>query len=226
MVVNLGNGPPAICPPPRDRMSHLAERIRKARRDAGLTQTELGLACGVKPQSVHGWERGHFAPNHIALRIISEVTNTSLEWLISGQSTPDNSTTDEKSVTLWVGRVVPSINWQHILPFISKQLQPDATARSHFLCGPRSFQTIIPDKSNEPQINQGDSVVIDPDVKPSPGDTVLLDLDGTLYLRRYRPRDDHIELVPANPDWPALKVGLEQANIIGVVTEASRPFKI
>lgn len=206
-------------------MSQLSDRIKKARLGAKLTQAKLGLACGVRSQSVHAWEKGDAAPNHRSLRIIADVTNTTLEWLISGHGPSHNGMAEEKSSALWVGRVVPSIDWQQILPFISNELAPEATARSHFLCGPRSFQTVIPDKSNEPQIAQGDSVIIDPDAKPSPGDLVLFAVDGTVYLRRYRPRDDHLELAPHNPDWPALKVSHGQANILGVATEATKPLK-
>lgn len=212
--------------PPPAKMSHLSERIKVARKNAKLTQTQLGAACGVTAQAVHGWEKGEFAPNHVALRTIAEVTATSLEWLISGKSASDTSTSDVHSSMLWVGRVVPSLDWHQIIRFIDNDIAPDATARSHFLCGPRSFQTVVIDRSNEPHINQGDSVIIDPDLAPVPGDTILVKHGDELYLRRFRPRDDHVELVPINPDWPTLKLAPEDANVIGVVAETSRPRRI
>lgn len=207
-------------------MSHLSQRIKQARKKARLTQTQLGAACGVTPQSVHGWEKGEFAPNHIALRTIAEVTATTLQWLISGESSPDTNSSDDKSSMMWVGRVVPSLDWHQIIRFIDNGIAPDATARSHFLCGPKSFQTVVIDRSNEPHINQGDSVIIDPDLTPVPGDTILVRHGDDLYLRRYRPRDDHVELAPVNPDWPTLKLAPEHANVIGVVAETSRPRRI
>lgn len=207
-------------------MPTLAARIKKARLDARLTQTQLGAACGVTPQAVYGWESGKFAPDHVALGIIAQVTSTTLQWLISGQIAADNSTSDERSATHWVGRVVPSLQWQQIISFLTNGLEPDATARSHFNCGPRSFQTVIIDKSNEPHINQHDSIIIDPDLKPIPGDHILVEHAGDIYLRRYRPREDHIELAPSNPDWPSLRVSPEQAKIIGVVAETSRPRRV
>lgn len=207
-------------------MPTIAARIKKARLDAKLTQTQLGAACGVTPQAVYAWETAKGASDYVALRTIAQVTATTLEWLISGQNAADNSTSDNKSATQWVGRVVPSLEWQEILPFVNNGLRPDATARSHFSCGPRSFQTVVIDKSNDPHISRGDSVIVDPDLKPVPGDIVLIDHAGDLYLRRYRPRDDHIELAPANLDWPSLKLSPEQARIVGVVAETSRPRRV
>ncbi len=207
-------------------MSHLSDRIKKARLDAKLTQTQLGAACGVTAQAVYAWEKGTSAPNHIALRTIADVAATSLEWLISGEDAPDTNATDDKSATLWVGRVVPSLDWQDILPFVAKDITPDTTARSHFPCGPRSFQTVVIDRSNEPLINQGDSVIVDPNLRPVPGDTILVNAAGDLYLRRFRPRDDHIELAPSNPDWPVLRLLPDQATIIGVVAEITRPRRV
>jgi transcriptional regulator with XRE-family HTH domain len=62
------------------------QRIRLARRHAGLSQAALGAAVGVQRSAVGHWEsaRGKF-PSVAHLREISMVTGVQFEWLATGR---------------------------------------------------------------------------------------------------------------------------------------------
>lgn len=62
------------------------QRIRLARRHAGLSQASLGTAVGVQRSAVGHWEatRGKF-PSVSHLRDIALVTGVQFEWLATGR---------------------------------------------------------------------------------------------------------------------------------------------
>ena len=62
------------------------QRIRLARRHAGLSQAALGTLVGVQRSAVGHWEaaRGKF-PSVAHLREISMVTGVQFEWLATGR---------------------------------------------------------------------------------------------------------------------------------------------
>lgn len=62
------------------------QRIRMARRHAGLSQAALGTAVGVQRSAVGHWEaaQGKF-PNVSHLREIAMVTGVQFEWLATGR---------------------------------------------------------------------------------------------------------------------------------------------
>lgn len=86
-------------------------------------------------------------------------------------------------------------------------------------------------RSMEPRFNEGDIVVVDPTIKPMPGDFVVSiresgfsdEVEGT--LKKYRPTgyDDNgneiFELVPLNPDFPTLRSDKNKCKVFGVVIE-------
>ncbi|NUO74975.1 MAG: helix-turn-helix domain-containing protein [Lysobacter sp.] len=64
------------------------QRIRLARRHAGLSQAALGAAVGVQRSAVGHWEaaRGKF-PSVAHLREIALITGVQFEWLATGRGT-------------------------------------------------------------------------------------------------------------------------------------------
>lgn len=86
-------------------------------------------------------------------------------------------------------------------------------------------------RSMEPRFNEGDIVIVDPTIKPMPGDFVVSirqsnfadDIEGT--IKKYRPTgydengNEIFDLVPLNPDFPTLKSDRDNCSIYGVVIE-------
>lgn len=68
----------------------LSELLRNARKNAGLTQKQLGDKCGVSRQSVQKWETGVSRPDLCRLTILSQELGLSLAQLTNEQPTTDS----------------------------------------------------------------------------------------------------------------------------------------
>lgn len=64
----------------QQQANELAERIRDARKDARLSQDELGKFIGVSDKSVSAYEQGRSTPPISKLKKIAEYTNHPLSY--------------------------------------------------------------------------------------------------------------------------------------------------
>ncbi len=99
--------------------------------------------------------------------------------------------------------------------------------------GARCFAMIIKGNSMEPDFKEGDRVIIDPDIIPSPGDFVVAkcnccDCCDEATFKKYRPRGNNaegneiFELVPLNEDYPTFHSEIMPCYIIGTMVEHRR----
>jgi SOS-response transcriptional repressor LexA len=95
--------------------------------------------------------------------------------------------------------------------------------------GSHTFALKVKGNSMEPEFKEGDTIIIDPDIKPSPGDYVVArNADQEATFKKYRPRGrnaqgmDVIELVPLNEDYPILRSDVSPLEIIGTLVEHRR----
>lgn len=89
-----------------------------------------------------------------------------------------------------------------------------------------AFALEIKGDSMLPEFKPGDRVIIDPAVRPNPGDFVVAkNGDHEATFKKYRPRgvnehgDQVIELVPLNPDFPSIRSDTSPLTIIGTMME-------
>ena len=92
-------------------------------------------------------------------------------------------------------------------------------------------------RSMEPDFIEGDIVLIDPSLSPSPGDIVVGRREETTSdafetsLKKYRPRGYDalgrvvFDLTPLNPDFPTLHSAIDKLSIVGVVVEHRRKLR-
>ena len=64
----------------------IGEFIQEKRRQANLTQAELGERLGISGQSVSNWERGEALPDTGTLPQLALILNTSVDALLGGGS--------------------------------------------------------------------------------------------------------------------------------------------
>lgn len=69
-------------------MVTIAERLKKAREDRGLTQEYLSQAVGTTVSTVWRWEKGQRSPSKNALSRIALALNTSVAYLIGETNDP------------------------------------------------------------------------------------------------------------------------------------------
>lgn len=67
-------------------MMLMGDRIKKRRKELGLTQPALGKAVGVSRAAVSLWEKNENEPKGINLQNIARALRCSADWLIDGRS--------------------------------------------------------------------------------------------------------------------------------------------
>ena len=60
----------------------IGERIRQARRDAGLSQDALAARLRIAPRTIAGWEHGEFLPRSGQLAAIADQLGVSADWIL------------------------------------------------------------------------------------------------------------------------------------------------
>ncbi len=63
-------------------------RLRRARKEAGLSQSEFGLRLKVSGQSVKEWEAGRSSPQFVRLAEIAEITGKPVAWFFLSENEP------------------------------------------------------------------------------------------------------------------------------------------
>ena len=66
----------------------MKDRIKKIRKDAGLSQTEFGNIIGATQFLVTSYETGRSVPDQARLMLICEKFNVNPDWLETGEGDP------------------------------------------------------------------------------------------------------------------------------------------
>ena len=69
-------------------METLGERLKILRLQSGRQTREIILELAVTRQAWHGWETDAHKPGLESLVRISEIFNTTLDWIIRGKGNP------------------------------------------------------------------------------------------------------------------------------------------
>ena len=73
-------------------MNTIGERIKQARMQKGLSQSDLAEKLGLSAyQSVQQWETGRTAPRHRRLQHIAQVLDVSEAWLVEELAPPETN---------------------------------------------------------------------------------------------------------------------------------------
>lgn len=98
-------------------------------------------------------------------------------------------------------------------------------------CSEQSFALRIKGRSMLPRFEPGDTIVIDPQRQPRPGDFVVAkNTEEEATFKKYRPRgvnergDVIFELVPLNDDFATLHSERDHLHIVGVAIEHRKPL--
>lgn len=200
-----------------------------------MKQKDVAEAFDISSQAVSQWEAGRTRPDSQRLTSLARLFDVRLEWLL-GDSGPMAMTGGPPSGDTPHTTHVPVIDrvqagdWTEVEdPFAvgaaDEFLQTDLQVSSG------TFAVVIEGRSMEPEFHPGDKVIIDPMVRPRPGDFVIAkrDNDQEATFKKYRLRNqdeqgrDVIELTPLNPDWPTLMIDRDNpGHIVGTMVEHRR----
>lgn len=235
-------------------MKTLAERLNLAITRAGFTQTALAKAIGVKPQSVQALCSGK-AKRTSYSAAMAKALNVNADWLESGLGDMDNAlhstlrvrpslagalgeadmaNTAPASIT---GQRVPLLSsvqaghWREIVDAYAGG-GADGYVMALEPVGKHGFALTVEGDSMTPDFQPGDTLFINPELQPNPGDFVIArNHQAEATFKRYRPRglnadgQEYFELVPLNENHPTLRSDLQTIEIIGVVVEHRRRLR-
>jgi SOS-response transcriptional repressor LexA len=200
-----------------------------------MKQRDVAKAFGISSQAVSQWEAGRTRPDSQRLTRLVRLFDVRLEWLLdeSGPMTLEGRapsadaphTTDVPVIDR--GQVGDWTEVENLLVLRSARtsLQTDLEVSSS------AFALVIEGQSMKPEFQPGDKVIIDPMVRPRPGDFVIAkrDNDQEATFKKYRLRNqdeygrDVIELMPLNSDWPTLMIDRDNpGHIVGTMIEHRR----
>lgn len=199
----------------------------------GKSARGASLEAGLGEEGIRNIKRGH-KPDYSKLPRLASVLNCTVAYLLGRVERPEE--TDGVEPALSDFAKVPLISYIRAGDWaaVSDPYSPGQAEEwlgLNYKAGKSAFALRIKGKSMEPEFREGDVVIIDPDVAPSPGDCVAAkrDKDDEATFKKYRPRgrdkkgNDIIELTPINPDYPPLHIdAANPGKIIGTMIEHRR----
>lgn len=213
----------------------LGDRLTRAREHADMKQRDVADYFGISSQAVSQWEADRTRPDSHRLAKLARLFDVRLEWLLDETGPMDAEEARPAAHVRHTTRVpvidrVQAGDWTEVEdPFVpgsaDEFLQTDLRVSSS------TFALVIEGRSMEPEFQPGDKVIIDPLVRPRPGDFVVAkrDNDQEATFKKYRLRSqdeqgrDVIELKPLNSDWPTLMIDQDNpGHIVGTMVEHRR----
>lgn len=218
------------------------QRIKKARIAAGLSQqvladaiSQFGDGKAISRTAIAQWESGATKEIEAAnLLKAAKILNVSPEWLQFGFTDTHPVFDDAKNLLLIRAdiRTIPLLSQtqaEKYMEFIKKSFSnvgvDQALAQ---VISRNTFALVIKRESMAPILKPGDIIIVDPDIKPQPGEIVVAKLDNqeSVVVKKYRPLGideagfETFELIPANEDWPKILVNSKnRGRIIGTLVE-------
>ena len=206
-------------------MNNLGQRIRARREELGLTQEQVAVQIGIKQQSYQAIESGNVKkPRH--LYEISIALKCDMAWLLSGK---DKDVINVEKIEVHAHQV-PLISYVQAGVWTESCELRDSTGFEYIMTSlelsNKAFALKIKGDSMEPEFKEGDVVIIDPAIKPFPGEFVVaVNGDEEATFKKYRELgyDEHermqFELIPLNPDYTTMSTLKQQIRIIGTMVE-------
>ena len=206
-------------------MNNLGQRIRARREELGLTQEQVAQQVGIKQQSYQAIESGGVKkPRH--LYEISVALKCDMAWLLSGK---EKDVINVEKIEIHAHQV-PLISYVQAGVWTESCELRDSTGFEYIMTSlelsDKAFALQIKGDSMEPEFKEGDVVIIDPAIKPFPGEFVVaVNGDEEATFKKYRELgyDEHermqFELIPLNPDYTTMSTLKQQIRIIGTMVE-------
>ncbi|ENZ13804.1 LexA family protein [Enterocloster clostridioformis] len=213
-------------------MESMYDRIKKMRNQLGWSQEELAKKVGYADKtSIAKIEAGKVDLPQSKITAFSKVFNTTPSYLMDGDIDNKNHSIElsahKKSVIIKVlGSVAAGIPISAVEDIIDEEEVTEDMARQGNLFGLR-----IKGHSMEPNICDGDTVIVkeQPDAENGETVVVLINGDEATCKKIYKYEDGSIRLVPNNPAFSPKLYTLDEIStlpvtIVGKVIELRRKF--
>lgn len=176
----------------------IAQRIRDLRKRHKMSGESLGKVIGVSKSTISQWENGNTQPSGVNLTLLCKVLKTTPEWILYGKGTPAVETSNSEMARIRHSGVI-NISWEMLMGdsgcILSKT--PHDGYVTSFGATEKSYAVKIHGDSLWPRINDGEVIVISPDIEVAAGDEVYVLLaDGSEMIKRiYSISADRVQLI-------------------------------
>ncbi len=173
-------------------MKSIGERIKEARKSAGLTQLELAKKTELSRSYIGDIEKDRYNPSVSTLQLIATATNTPLEDLLP--STKPVSPIGRGVRIPVLGRVVAGIPIEAVEEILDyEEITPELAATGEF------FALKIRGHSMEPRMMEGDVVIVRRQDDVDSGDVAIVLVNGDeATVKRVKKQEDGITLIANN----------------------------
>lgn len=173
-------------------MKSIGERIKEARKSAGLTQLELAKKTDLSRSYIGDIEKDRYNPSVSTLQLIATATNTPLEDLLP--STKTASPTGRGVRIPVLGRVVAGIPIEAVEEILDyEEITPELAASGEF------FALKIRGHSMEPRMMEGDVVIVRRQDDVESGDVAIVLVNGNeATVKRVKKQEDGLTLIATN----------------------------
>jgi len=206
----------------------LGDRIRLARENKNLDQKNLARKIDVAARTLQRWEKGEQVPDSNYLLRLAKCTSARPEWLLTGENEMYQSLQFQR-------KIIPFNKDAHLhktnlmeIPLLSSvpagrtalMFQPEYIERYVTVDNVRdknAFALIVKGNSMAPKIENGDIVVVSPQLEARSGDICVVRVNDEDVLKKVKIDDKYIHLIPLNPSFDPLTVRKRDITFIGKV---------
>lgn len=204
----------------------LGERIRDARKAAGMSQVDLARRVGVTQPAVANWESGVHDPRRLMIAKIADALDVSPEWFAGGARS--SAEADKHPAAAYIRRPIqhtPVISFAEAAKLLANpDGDPHGVAEDYIpvtTSAEKLFALFVDDEAVNLAFPKDTLVVIDySDRKPADGAFGLFLLDGPPVIRRWRNSPARLEPAslskaygPVHLDAPPSVIGCVRVSI-------------
>lgn len=212
------------------QMTRLYEAAREFNEIRG--QSDLARALNTSPQTVNNWETRGISKK--GLLHIQNTLGISASWVETGQGRKFVQVKNNVSPAQIGSKQIPLISYVRAGLWAGAGDLPQPGDAQEWLMtdlelSDGAFALEIKGDSMLPEFNPGDRVIIDPAIRPQPGDYVVAkNGEDEATFKKYRLRGANeqgvevFELVPLNPDYPSIRSDQVPIRIVGTMVEVRK----
>ncbi len=200
----------------------IGERVRQARKAAGLSQADLAERIGVSQPAIATWESGVHDPRRVVMAKLADALSISHEWLTAGARS--RSEVDSQAAAAYLRRPlrhVPVISFDSAAMFAADpNADPHQMAEDYISVSASAsllFALFLDDAAVDLAFPKGSLVVIDyGDKWPADGNYCLSAVGGKPIVRRIRRNPSRLEASPSRATFDTIDID-NDVEIIGCV---------
>ena len=182
-------------------MASIGEKIRNARKDAGMTQTELAKKTSLSRSYIGDIEKDRYNPSVATLQAIAKATGVPVESLLGNNAPAAPAQPPAQKVTRYtyripvVGRVAagqPILAQEEIIDYeyIDERLHRG---------GDQYFGLVVKGSSMEPTIHDGDTIIVRVQESVENGQIAVVLVDGEdATVKEVKETEDGLTLIGHN----------------------------